>query len=95
MAAYLIVDLHIQDASAYEQYKAAVPALVRKHGGEYVVRGGNCEVIEGDWRPGRLVVFRFSDAAAIRAYLDDPDYQSLKALRQRVARTNAIIVEGV
>lgn len=56
MSAYLIVNLEVKDATAYERYKSEVPGLIRKHGGEYLVRGGKCEVIEDDWqrqRPAR------------------------------------------
>ena len=95
MAAYLIVDVDIKDPAAYEDYRSKVPAFIRKHGGEYLVRGGAHEVIEGDWRPTRLVLFRFPDAAAIRAFVDDPDYRPLAALRHRIADTDMVMVEGL
>ncbi len=60
MAAYLIADVDVHDPVAYEEYKAAIPPLVRKHGGETLARGGAIEVFEGDWRPSRLVLFRFA-----------------------------------
>jgi uncharacterized protein (DUF1330 family) len=40
MAAYLIANIDARDAAAYEEYKAKVPAIVRKYGGEYLARGG-------------------------------------------------------
>jgi uncharacterized protein (DUF1330 family) len=95
MPAYMIVNIEVKDPVAYEPYKAQVPALIRKYGGEYLVRGGVCEVLEGDWRPGRLVVFRFPDMASILALQVDPEYLPLKALRQSVAYTEAVAVEGV
>jgi len=95
MAVYVIVNIEVRDAAAYETYKAGVPALIRKYGGEYLVRGGECEVLEGEWRPGRLVLFRFPDRNAVRALYADPEYQPLMALRQRVAKTDSVVVEGV
>jgi uncharacterized protein (DUF1330 family) len=95
MAAYLIVNITVKDPVAFEEYRAAVPALVSKHGGEYLVRGGRCEVLEGGWQPKRLVVFRFPDMAAIHAFDGDPEYQPWKALRQRAAETELVAVEGV
>ena len=85
----------MKDAAAYETYKAQVPAFIRKHGGEYLVRGGPHEVIEGDWKPTRLVIFRFPDAASVKAFVEDPDYRPLAALRHRVARTDMVMVEGL
>jgi uncharacterized protein (DUF1330 family) len=40
MSAYLITNLNVKDANDFERYRAKVPALIRKHGGEYLVRGG-------------------------------------------------------
>ena len=95
MAVYMIVDITVKDPSAYEEYTAKVPALTRKHGGEYLVRGGNIQVLEGDWSPGRLVVSRFPDKESVEAFFSDPEYQPLKDLRHRVAKTDIVGVEGL
>ena len=95
MAVYLICDVDVGDPAAYEAYKAQVPAFIRRHGGEYLVRGGAHEVLEGDWKPTRLVLFRFPNAASVKAFVDDPEYQPLAALRHRVARTDMVMVEGL
>ena len=95
MAAYMIVNLEIHDPATYEVYKTNVPPLIARHGGEYLVRGGKCEVLEGRWHPRRLVLFRFPNSTAVRSFMDDPDYAPLKALRQSVADTDIVVVEGI
>jgi uncharacterized protein (DUF1330 family) len=95
MPAYMIVDVDVHDADAYQEYRTRVPDLIEKHGGEYLVRGGESEVIEGSWQPHRLVLFRFPDRQAIRAFLDDPDYAELKALRHRTCDSNLVAVDGI
>jgi len=95
MAAYLIVDVTVKDPAGYEQYRAGVPVLIRKHGGEYLVRGGALEVVEGTWKPNRVVVLRFPDRKSAAAFMDDPEYRPLKELRHRVARTDMVLVDGV
>jgi uncharacterized protein (DUF1330 family) len=95
MPAYIIADLVIRDAAAMQPYIPAVPPIVRKHGGEYLVRGGKSEPAEGDWHPGMLVVIKFPDMTSARAFLDDPEYAPWKELRQRSGHTNGIIVEGI
>jgi uncharacterized protein (DUF1330 family) len=95
MPVYMIVDVDIADPAAYETYKAEVPALIARHGGEYLVRGGAHEVIEGTWNPTRLVLFRFPDRASVKAFIDDPDYAPLKALRQRISRGDIVMVDGI
>lgn len=95
MTAYLIVDVAIRDPQQYETYKQQVPALIARHGGEYLVRGGTHEVLEGEWRPTRLVLFRFPNRAAIKAFLADPDYRPLAALRHSIADSSLVAVDGL
>jgi uncharacterized protein (DUF1330 family) len=95
MTAYMIVDLDIHDAEGFQQYRSGVPAFIAKHGGEYLVRGGEFEVIEGDWKPHRLVLFRFPNREAIKNFFADPGYAALAELRKRTSRTIAVAVDGV
>jgi uncharacterized protein (DUF1330 family) len=94
MSAYLIVNADVKDDTDYKEYRAKVPAVIRKHGGEYLVRGGNFIVLEGDWKPSRLVILRFPDIAAVQNLFNDPEYLALKALRQRVTESEIVAVEG-
>jgi uncharacterized protein (DUF1330 family) len=95
MPAFMIVDIDIHDAPGFAEYGKQVPALVAKHGGKYLARGGTTEVMEGDWNPKRLGILQFPDTESIRAFLNDPEYLPIKAIRQRTAKTNAVAVEGV
>lgn len=94
MAAYLIVDIDVHDPDTYQTYAAQVPALVARHGGTYLVRGGNPQPVEGDWSPSRVVVLQFPDEAAARAFNDDPDYAPVKAIRHRASTGKMILVQG-
>lgn len=95
MSAYAIVNVDITDPAAYEEYRAKAPALIRKHGGEYLSGGGRSFALEGEWKPKRLVLLRFPDLASAQNLFDDPDYQPLKALRHRTAKTDIVVVEGL
>ena len=95
MVAYFISDADIEDATGYKEYTTKVPLLIAKYGGEYLVRGGEFEVHEGDWRPHRLVIFRFPNRAAIRAMINDPAYLELKRIRQRTSTTCLVAVDGL
>ena len=63
MPAYIIVEIDIVDPVGYEEYKKLAKATVDKYGGKYIVRGGKTEVLEGDWKPKRIVVLEFESAA--------------------------------
>lgn len=93
-AAYVVVQIAIDDPEAYERYKALAPPSIAAYGGRYVVRGGDSEVLEGTWRPPRLVVLEFPSAAQARAWWESPEYAPAKALRQHCARTEMLLIEG-
>ena len=95
MTVYLVADVDVTDPEVYAEYVARVPALIERHGGSYIVRAGAHEVLEGDWQPGRLVIFGFPDAAHAHAFVDDPDYLEIKAIRTRASTANIVLVEGV
>lgn len=95
MTAYLIVDLDVHDWDRFQPYRQEVVTFVRKYGGEYIVRGGDFEVLEGECRPHRLVMFRFPDRAAIREMYADPNYRKLAEIREATARSVAIAVDGI
>ena len=95
MAAYLIADVDIIDAGAFETYRRDVPATEQRYGGRYLGRGGQTKVLEGDWEPHRLVIIEFPDMTSLTAWYDSPEYAPLKALRKTCARTRIIAMEGV
>lgn len=96
MAAYAIGRLQVRDASWREQYRAKVPALVAKHGGRYLVRGGAMETLEGNAPlPDGMVVVEFPSMEKARAFYNDPEYAPLIKLRQGGSDLDFVLVEGV
>jgi uncharacterized protein (DUF1330 family) len=94
MAAYVVVQIDVDDPVRYAEYKRLAPASIGAYGGRYVVRGGACEVLEGSWRPPRLVVLEFASVEQARAWWASPEYAPAKALRQASARTEMLLIEG-
>jgi uncharacterized protein (DUF1330 family) len=93
---YVIVDMNISDLEAYKQYQAAAPASIQAAGGEYLVRGGQIESVEGDWQPARMAVLRFPSFAQAKAWYEGEMYQL--ARQKRLGATshfNLVLVEGV
>ena len=95
MAAYFIVEIDLQDAVAFEEYRKQVPAIIAKYGGRYLVRGGRTETLEGDWHPKRVVVLEFPSPEQAMKFYDSPEYGPLKALRLRAATSKLLLVEGL
>ena len=95
MPAYVIVETDVHDAEQYERYRAAAPGAVASGGGRFVVRGGEIAVLEGDWRPKRLVMLEFEDLEAAERWYDSPEYQEVKRLREGAADLQVVAVDGV
>ena len=49
MAAYIVAQVKVRDPAAYQRYREAVTPLVDRFGGRFRVRGGELDVLEGDW----------------------------------------------
>lgn len=94
MAAYVILDVDVTDAALYEEYKKLSGPALLPFGGRFVVRGGPVEVIEGQWRPSRVVVLEFPSAERAREWWGSEIYRGAKEIRQRASRGNMILVEG-
>ena len=94
--AYIIVDMQITDMEQYKQYMAEAPAAVKAAGGEYLVRGGRFEVMEGNWQPARVAMLRFPSFERAKAFYDGEMYKAARAKRAGATQFfNMILVEGV
>jgi uncharacterized protein (DUF1330 family) len=95
MAAYVIADVEVTNPEGYAGYTQQVPATIAAFGGEFAVRGGRCQPLEGGWEPKRLVVLRFDNVERARAWYDSPEYQAILPLRTQNSRGRLVLVEGV
>ncbi|HSH07543.1 MAG TPA: DUF1330 domain-containing protein [Burkholderiales bacterium] len=95
MAAYLIAEVDVTDAAAYEEYRKRAPATIAQYGGKYLVRGGATESKEGGWTPARLVILEFPSMEQARRWYDSPEYTPVRAFRQRASRSRLIFAEGL
>lgn len=93
---YVVVDMKISDPEQYKQYMAAAPAAVKAFGGEYLVRGGKHEVMEGHWQPSRIAMLRFPSYEQAKAFYDAEQYRAARAKRAGATEFfNMVLVEGV
>ena len=96
MAAYLIVDqLEVTDPDTMKEYSAGVGATIAKYNGKPLVRGGDFEVLEGNYQPRRMIMLEFADMATLKAWYDSDDYAALKEMRHSSSSANIVAVEGM
>jgi uncharacterized protein (DUF1330 family) len=94
MPAYVIADIDVHDPETYRQYTALVPGTLEPFGGRFIVRGGDHQSLEGDWRPRRLVVLEFPTAGHARRWYNSEDYVAAIGIRRRAAGGSVVLVEG-
>ncbi len=94
MPVYVLIEIKILDRDIYAEYVKKVPAIVKKYGGRYIVRGGQITSLFGEWHPERIIVLEFNSAEQVNAWLSSPEYAGVAPLRTQSALTRAIIVEG-
>lgn len=94
MAAYVLAEVEITNPEGYREYTTLVPATIAQYGGRFLVRGGNAEVLEGDWPQRRRVVIEFPSMEAARRWWDSPEYAKPKAMRRANSDGRLILMEG-
>jgi uncharacterized protein (DUF1330 family) len=95
VSAYVIADVReVRDQETLLEYRRRNTDAVANHGGRFVVRGGEAELLEGSWDSLRIVVMEFPDVEAARAWWESEEYAPLKAMRREASDTNIIVVAG-
>jgi uncharacterized protein (DUF1330 family) len=95
MPAYLISDVTVRDAEAFQVYRKRAAASIEHYGGRYLVRGGAIETLEGDWHPRTLIVVEFPDIDRARAWYRSPEYDRALEVRDQALSRNLILVDGI
>ena len=90
---YWIVRVSVRDEQRYPEYLVAARPAFEKFGANFIVRGGAFDAMEGSSR-GRNVVVEFFDRATALACYNSPEYQAAKAIRQKYAEADFLIIEG-
>jgi uncharacterized protein (DUF1330 family) len=93
--AFVVIDVEVRDGPAFGRYvQGHMPGLIAA-GGEFLVAGGRFEVIEGEWKPRRLVMHRWPSAAAFRGWYGSAEYWPWREQRFAAASTDVALVMGL
>ncbi len=95
MPAYLISQIEVHDPKGYEEYRKLVGASLAKYGGKFVARGGRIDVLEGDWKPKRVVICEFESLERARQWYESAEYRPAMDIRQKTSDAKIIVVEGI
>ena len=94
MKAYLVLDFSIKDIGGFRKYIAEIPAHIARHSGKYIVQGVQPTIIEGDWKPERMVILEFPERGKAEAFLGDPEIQDLFKVRHTTTTSKLVLADG-
>ncbi len=91
---YVVAQISVTEPETYKSYVAQVGATVEKFGGEYIIRGGQSENVEGTPPGERTVVIRFPTYQAAQDWYHSDDYADVGAIRRSASTGVMTIIEG-
>ena len=94
---YAIVQIDVDSSRAeqFGEYKKQAAPLIARFGGEYLVRGGKQEVLEGAQVSARTVLLKFPCYARALEWYNSPEYARAKRLRIGACTQGRVtLVEG-
>ena len=94
MPVYLIAEVKINDDSWVPDYAAKVHDIAARHGGKYLSRSGNIDVLEGDPPHADVVALvQFPTLEAARAFAEDSEYAPFAAARRAGTDSRLFVID--
>ena len=96
MPAYWVARSKINDPVEYKKYTDLVPAIIARHGGKVLARGGRYQIMEGPQKFHRFIVIEFPSFERAVACHASPEYLEAAAPRKKdgVSELEIVIVES-
>jgi uncharacterized protein (DUF1330 family) len=96
MPVYWIARSKINDPAEYKKYTDLVPAIIAKHGGRVLARGGRFQIMEGPQKFSRFVVIEFPGFEQGVACFQSDEYNKAAAFRRAngAGEVETIMVDG-
>lgn len=95
MSVYAVAQFRIDDRERYERYASGFMATLQPYHGKLLVADESPEVIEGDWRPDKVVIIEFGSAERFRAWVESPGYQAIVGNRREASTGSVVLVTGL
>lgn len=93
---YLLVENRVHDLKTYmNDYVPHVEALLAEHGGAFLFRGGNAELLEGTVAPGRIVIMIFPSEQNARQFWDSSEFRRLSDIRRSASAPRIVLLRSL
>lgn len=97
--AYVVAEIQVTNPTEYEGYRKLSTEAAAQYGGQFIVRGGAREQVEGEdaqhsgaWR---TVIIEFPSLEQARTWYNSPEYRKALAIRQANSVGRLFMIEGV
>ena len=95
MSGFAIFNIEVKKPEEYKEYVEKVRPIAEKFGGEYIVRGGETTIVEGNWTFPRTVVIKFPSYEKALDWYNSQEYKPIKQIRLDNSVANGVIIKGV
>ena len=94
-AGYVIAQLKIINPESYKVYIEKVTDVIKKFGGEYLARGGEHQVFEGEDNFPRIIILKFPSYEKALEWYNSEEYKPIKDIRLKNSVGSNIIIRGI
>ena len=94
-AGYVIAQLKVTNSENYKEYVEKVPEVIKKYGGDYLARGGEHQVVEGEDNLPRIVIIKFPSYEKALEWYNSEEYKPIKQIRLDNSEGTNIIIKGI
>jgi uncharacterized protein (DUF1330 family) len=84
----------MKPGAALDSYRQLAAGSIERHGGRYLARGGEQQILEGVWAPATIIL-EFPTMEAARAWYASTDYAEALEYREEALERDLILVDGV
>ena len=95
MSRFAIFNIDVKKPEEYKEYVEKVKPIAEKFGGDYIIRGGETKIVEGNWSYPRTVVIKFPSFQRALDWYNSEEYEPIKQIRLDNSVSNGIIIKGV
>ena len=92
---YVIAQIKVTNQEKYKEYVEKVTSIVEKFDGEYLIRNGKHQVVEGESNFPRIVLLKFPSYERAIEWYNSKEYEPVKKIRMDNSDGVQIIINGI
>ena len=94
-AGYVIAQLKVTNPENYKEYVEKVNPIIKKFGGEFLVRGGEFQISDGETKFPRIIVLKCPSYEKALEWYNSDEYKPIKQIRLDNSEGTNIVIKGI